>query len=287
MKKFLIILSLIILSYNAAFAAVYSDDRGLFGIKDSEGNITVTPQYNKLIVLGDSSYIVSKRNKFGLIDKNGNILIAIKYPTAERLLGKYLKIGKGSKFGLYNENGQELLPVEYSTIDILFGGMFLVSKNYKYGVVDSKGETLLEPKFDDIYMPKSNIMRIKYNGQWYEIENVTSESLELPKDVKEIKGNKDFAITEIIEHPAVTTGYSAVTLTDYFIKIFSSISPAHEETVDELMFSKGADAVGVVMKFSWIPKYPVFFAKNYYNNLRNPHNGPLSGIKSELRKKIQ
>lgn len=287
MKKFLIILSLIILFQNTVQAGVFSNDKGLFGIKDNDGNITVAAQYNKLIILGETSYIVSKRNKFGLIDKNGNVLVPIKYSTAERLLGRYLKIGKGSKFGLYNEDGQELLPVEYSTIDILFGGMFLVSKNYKYGVVDSKGTTLLETKFDDIYMPKSNIMRIKYNGQWYEIENVTSESLELPKNVQEIKGNKDFAITEIIEHPAVTTGYSVVTLTDYFIKIFSSISPAHEETVDELMFSKGADAVGVVMKFSWIPKYPVFFVKNYCHNLKNPNNGPLSGVKSELRKKIQ
>lgn len=288
MKKIILILSFILFAETSVFAAVtFSDENGGFGLKDDTGAVLIEPQYNKLIPLGDSSYIVMKRGKFGLVNSNNQVLVPIKYPNAERLLGRYLKIGTTSKYGLYNQEGKELLPVEYSTIDILFGGMFLTSKNYKYGVVDSNGVQILENKFDDIYMPKSNIMRIKYQGQWYEIEQIKGETLELPQNIRDIIGDKNFEISEIIEHPAATTGYSVVSAADYFIKIFSSISPSHEETVDALMFSKGADAITSIVKLSWIPKYPVYFVKNYYNNLKNPHNGPLSDVKSELRRKIQ
>ncbi len=62
--------------------------------------------------------------------------------------------------------------MEYSTIDILFGGMFLTCKDYKYGIIDYNGKVILNNVFDDIYMPEPNIMRLKYLGQWYEIEQV-------------------------------------------------------------------------------------------------------------------
>ncbi len=265
----------------------FTNEKGLWGLKDTGGNVVVEPQYKKLIGLGASSYIVQKRGKFGLIDKGGKILVPIKYSHTSRLLGKYLRIGNGSKYALYNEKGEELLPMEYSTIDILFGGMFLTCKKYKYGLIDYKGRVILDNLFDDIYMPQSNIMRLKYLGQWYEIEQVKAETLKLPEDMKNIKTNKNYIVTKLAEHPAVAVGYSAVTFTDYLLKIFSSISPAHEQTIDNLMLLQGADAVSIYLKLSWLPKYPFVFAKNYFNAVKNPNNGPLSGIKTNLMNKAE
>src|SRR5699024_3344724 len=108
-----------------------------------------------------------------------------------------LKIGRGSKYALYDEYGKEILPREYTSIDLLFGGMFLTCKDFKYGVVDMNGRTILENKFDDIYMPKPNVMRISYNGQWYEIEQVRGETFKLPQDIMDIKGNENFKISEL------------------------------------------------------------------------------------------
>jgi len=135
-------------------------------------------------------------------------------------------------------------------------------------------------------MPKPNIMRIEYNGQWYEIEQIAGGEIELPEDVKNIKENKNFKVTEFVKDPLTASGYSAVTFTDYFLKIFSSISPSHEETIDELMLSQGADTVNIFIKCTWLPKYPFTFAKKYYHNIRTPNNGPLSNVKSDLKKKL-
>ncbi len=294
MKKIFLVFIFILFLQCGAFAITeditvktFTNEKGLWGLKDSNGNTVVEPQYKKLIALGSSSYIVQKRGKFGLIDKNNNILVPAKYSHASRIFGKYLRIGNGSKYALYNEKGEELLKMEYSTIDILFGGMFLTCKNYKYGLIDSNGKVILDNLFDDIYMPQSNIMRIKYLGQWYEIEQVKADTFKLPDDMKNIKTNKNYVVTKLAENPTIAVGYSAVTFTDYLLKIFSSISPAHEQTIDNLMLLQGADAVSIYLKLSWIPKYPFVFAKNYYNTLKNPNNGPLSEVKANLMNKAE
>ncbi len=299
MKKFLILLSIIFLFQGCTLAVTETgsvsenvtvkifNEGKLFGLKDSYNNIIIEPVYKKMIRLGDSAFIVQKRNKFGLIDYNGNILVPIKYTHVDRVLGKYLKIGRGSKYALYDEYGKEILPREYTSIDLLFGGMFLTCKDFKYGVVDMNGRTILENKFDDIYMPKPNVMRISYNGQWYEIEQVRGETFKLPQDIMDIKGNENFKISELITKPGTATGYSVVTFTDYLLKLFSSISPAHEQTIDELMLSQGAETVSIFIKLTWLPKYPFTYARNYFNTLRTPNNGPLSDVKYELKRQLQ
>lgn len=266
---------------------VFSNNKNtLFGFKDKSGNIVVDAQYKKLIRLGTSSWIINKKNKYGIMDSSGNILVEPKFRHVDRMMLKYVKLGNENDYGVYDEKGEIILPNEYMTINMLFGGMFLIKKNYKYGVADRNGNIILKPIFDEIYMPKPNIMRIEYNGQWYEIEQIAGGEIELPEDVKNIKENKNFKVTEFVKDPLTASGYSAVTFTDYFLKIFSSISPSHEETIDELMLSQGADTVNIFIKCTWLPKYPFTFAKKYYHNIRTPNNGPLSNVKSDLKKKL-
>ena len=298
MKKIIFLLSFILLMNGITFAetlkgevsnssiTVYSENN-TFGLKDKEGNVIVSPQYKKLIRLGNSSWIVQKKGKYGLIDNNGDVLIKPRYRHVERVFGKYVKLGNERDFAIYNDKGKAVIPPEYSSINMLFGEMFLTCKNYKYGISDKNGKIILDNIFDDIYMPKPNVMRIQYNGEWYEIEQIASGDFTLPEDVKNIKENSDFKVTAFIKDPVAASGYSAVTFTDYLLKVFSSISPAHEETIDELMFSQGADTVSIFMKLSWIPKYPFTYIKKYYHNIRTPNNGPLVDVKNGLKQKMQ
>lgn len=261
---------------------VFSEDNK-FGIKDLNENIILEADYNKIIRLGNNSWIVQKGNKFGLVNCDGVYLIKPKYRHVERIFGKYVKLGNDNDFGLYNEFGEVIIPPEYSRIEILFGGMFMTCKDYKYGVMDSDGNKILPNKFDDIYMPQANIMRLQLNGKWYEVETANAETLVFPTDVEEIENIK---ITELITNPIAGAGYSAVSFADYIVKIFSSISPAYEDTIDELMLSKGADTVSIFMKATWLPKFPFTYAKMYYKNFRTPNNGPLSDVKDNLKQKI-
>ena len=261
---------------------VFSQDEK-FGLKDNANTLVADAVYNKIIRLGNTSWIVQKGNRFGLMDCDGAFILKPKYRHAERILGKYVKLGNDNDFGLYDEYGNPIISPEYSRIDILFGGMFLTCKNYKYGVVDSTGKVLLPNKFDDIYMPKASMMRLQLNGKWYEVETSDDKTLVFPDDIEEVESIK---ITELITNPIAGTGYSVVSFADYFVKIFSSISPAYEDTIDELMLSKGADTVSIFMKATWLPKFPFTYAKMYYKNLRTPNNGPLSDVKDNLKQKM-
>ena len=264
---------------------IYSEDNK-FGIKNDKQEVVVKPIYNKIIRLSDESFIVQKKNKFGIINKDGDILVPIKYRHVERVLGKYAKLGNYGDFGLYDGTGFAVIPPIYDSIDLLFGGMLLTYKDYKYGISDFNGKVILENIFDDIYMPKPNIMRIEYNGQWYEIEQVTSGTLKLPDDIRTVKTSSDFKVTNIVVNTGVVSGYSVLTFTDYIIKMISSISPAHEDTIDELMLSQGAETVSIFIKLTWLPRYPFSYARNYYKYIRNPNNGPLTSIRKKLLRKM-
>ncbi len=288
MKRFFTLTILTLLLTLPVFAdgvKVYSE-KNKFGLQDVQGNQITLPQYQKLIRLGDEGWIAQYKSKFGIINNDGKVLIPMKYRHVDRLTSRYVKLGNDNDFAVYDEFGNTIVKPEYSSVSMLFGGMFLTKKDYKYGIVDRNGKIILENKFDDIYMPKPNIMRIQYNGQWYEIEQIRNAEIELPEDIKTVKDDDNFKVTAFIKDPVAASGYSAVTFTDYFIKLFSSISPSHEDTIDELMLSKGADTVSILMKMTWLPKYPFTFAKKYYQNVRTPNNGPLTNVKYHLKQKI-
>ncbi len=301
MKRFVVILGFLLLTVNMSLAQEVTQPKisgrdlttfsqnERWGFKDKNGNIIVEPIYKKLIRLGDSSWIVqNKKNKFGLIDNCGNVIVPIKYNHADRMVTKFAKFGNTYDYGIYDEYGNTIVEPKFSKIDILYGKMFLTYKNYKYGIVGFDGKTILENEFDDIYMPKPNVMRIKYQGRWIELEQVNADTLTLPADAKHNLATKeDLDLRNIVVNTGVVSGYSVLTFSDYVIKLFSSISPAHEDTIDELMLSQGADTMNIFMKLTWLPKYPFVYARKYYENVRNPHNGPLTDIRDELKQQMK
>ena len=292
MKRVCILFFLLIIFQIECFAESYVfSDNNKFGLKTQAGEIIVSAKYKKLVRLGETAWIMQQGTKFGIISDDGKIIVEPKYNQAERVLGKFVKFSKGDKYGIFDEMGFDILPVEYSSIDLLYGGMFVTCKNYKYGITDLNGLIILDNIFDDIYMPDFHKLILVYGNQTYEIERPKGEGvngIDIPKELLSLHQSKDdISITELASSPFATTGYYGVTLTDYTLKLISSISPAYEQTIDELMYSKGADSVSILMKFSWIPKFPFVYAKRYYKSLIAPNNGPLNGVKTNLKSKIK
>lgn len=299
MKRILIIFLIFILSQNSFVKSeeVYTTDNltvyslnNYYGLKNKSDKVIVYAQYKKLIRLGENAWIIQKKNnKFGLIDCNGNFLVQPKYNNVERLFDKWVKLGNDKDYGIYDEYGNIIVPPEFSSIEPLFGGRFLTYKHYKYGIYNEKGKKLLDNEYDFIYAPNPKALRIQYRGNWYEIESISEEeAINLPKDVVRVKfDDKDYKVTELLIKTGVGAGYSVVTATDYILKIVSTISTAYEDTIDDLMFSKGAETISIFMKLSWVPKFPVVFAKKYYNNLIAPNSGPLSGVRNDLKKQME
>lgn len=267
---------------------VVFSEKNKFGIKDKQGNVLVKPDYKKIIRVGDTGWIIQKGSRFGLMDSTGSYLVEPKYRHVERVFGKFVKLGNDNDYGLYDETGKAVIPAQYSSIEPLFGQIFLTCKNYKYGVIDSNGKEILANDFEDIYMPDRKTLRIKFDGEWYQIEQLTPEDIKLPEGTDKITINDtELKITRLVTNTGVVSGYSALTVTDYMLKLISSISPAYEQTIDDLMFSQGAEGVSVFIKLSWLPRFPFTYAKKYYETYRNPNNGPLSEIRNDLKRQIK
>ncbi|MDD3237971.1 MAG: WG repeat-containing protein [Candidatus Gastranaerophilales bacterium] len=266
---------------------VYSE-KNKFGLEEKNGNKITPANYKKLIILGKNSYLCQKGNRFGIIDKEGKFLVPARFRHAERIFGQYAKLGNDGDYGLYNQFGEIIIKPEYSSIEPLFGKMYVTCKNYQYGIVSFDGQTILANRFDDIYMPNPSELRINYQGKWYELERVDKEAITLPVDLISSKNKQDeYTLTDLVENTGIISGYSVVSFTDYLLKIFSSISPAYEETIDELMFSQGAESVNIIIKASWLPRFPFTYAKMYYRNLKAPNSGPLSNIRTDLKRQIK
>jgi len=289
MKKIILILLLLILSsfsYAEDLTVTYASNNK-FGLMRNEEKITEA-SYNKLIRLGDTSWLFLKKGKYGIIDNDGNTLVEPIYSSAQRYIGHYAKLGRGGLYAIFDNFGNMVIDREYTSIDILYGRMFLVCKNYKYGLISFDGDILLAPVADDIYMPKPNILKILYDGNWYEIEHLGKDTMQIPSDIAELDiDSSDFKITTMVQNPVATAGYGVVSFSDYLIKVISSISPAYEKTIDELILEHGADTATILMKSSWLVKFPFVYSKNYYKILIAPNNGPLSDVKSNLKNKIK
>ena len=297
MKKIIILIFLIIFSFSS-FANAYttneikvyeSDNHKYYGLKISDDDIITKPEYRKLIRLGKTSWIFQKKNyKFGLMDCEGNYIVEPKYTHAERLFDKWVKLGNDKDYGLYDAEGKAIIPPEFSAIEPLFGKKFLTYKNYKYGIYSENGEELLPNKYDFIYMPTTKILRIKEGTTWYEIElSASDDSIVLPDIALKELEDDSLDLTKMVKNTGVGAGYGIITATDYTLKLFSAVSNAYEETIDELMLSKGVETISVLAKFSWLPKFPFVYVKKYYENYREPDNSPLSGIRNDLKEQMK
>ena len=192
-----------------------------FGLIRGE-EIVTEAIYNKLIRLGDTAWLFLKKGKYGIIDNDGNILVEPKFSSAQRFVGHYAKLGRAGLYGIYDNHGNLIVDREYTSIDILYGRMFLVCKNYKYGLISFDGDILLAPVADDIYMPKPNVLKILYDGEWIEIEHVGKETMQIPSDIAGLDlDDSDFKITTLVQNPVISASYGVVSVSDYFIKLFS------------------------------------------------------------------
>jgi len=292
MKSAVLILLTVFQFFAFSFAntEVYSNLKGdKFGLKSSDepDKIITEAKYKKLIKLGENGYLFMYKNKYGIISDNGEVLIEPKYTHAQRFVGKFANLGKNNKYGIFDGSGDVIIEPEYDSIKLLYGEMFLVYKKYKYGLISFDGDILMAPVADDIYMPKSNAIKIKYDGTWYEITQEKEGDLDLWQNITMADIMDDnLTVEKIVKNPVTSAGYGIVSTSDYMIKLFSSLSPAYEETIDELVLNNGADAVSILMKCSWLAKFPFVYTRNYINTFKTPNNGPLSEVKIILKNKI-
>lgn len=295
MKKSLLTLLLIICLCPLAFsneqpanntlqkATVYQV-KNKFGLKSGD-TILTEANYTKVIKLGENAWIVQYKNKYGVMNHKGEIIVPIKYRWADRIGSNLVKLGNDNDYGVYNDLGEVIILPDYSLIERISKDFFLTCQNYKYGLVDMSGNIVLENMFDSIFIPDEKTLVLQYQGEWFKLDILKKEDIGF--EIKKSQDDGANSIGEVMVKTGAISGYSVLTFTDYVLKLFSSLSPAYEATIDELMFAKGGDAVPVIMKFTWLPKMPFTYVKNYYKQIRKKESDVLSQPRYYLKRKYK
>ena len=83
---------------------------------DSEGNILLKPEFDKIKPLYDT-YVTKKAGKFGLVDFRGNTILTPDFDEIKKL-GEYILVKKDKKYGVFDAQGVQLSEINHKKIKL-------------------------------------------------------------------------------------------------------------------------------------------------------------------------
>ncbi len=126
------------------------EEDGLWGIKDSKGNILTKPKYPRMPQIR-GNYIFEDTSRVSYYDNKGNEVIIVKDKSAENIypfsdgLAKYKA---NSKYGYIDKTGTTVIKPQFVTAGNFNNGLAVVEyENRKYGIINKKGEYTVKPEF--------------------------------------------------------------------------------------------------------------------------------------------
>ncbi len=133
---------------------VFQDNNGKFGVKDSVGNIIVSPKYDWIEDFYEGFATVNiggtqkpeeyfKGGKWGFIDKTGREITPIKYDIASSFINGFAKVGQVGKYSFINKKGKEITNLIYDDTFYFFEDLASVKKDDTYSFIDTLGRTVL------------------------------------------------------------------------------------------------------------------------------------------------
>ncbi|WP_267403824.1 MULTISPECIES: WG repeat-containing protein [unclassified Chryseobacterium] len=163
----------------------YKNLKGRIGIVDWRGNILVPFEYDNLIKIEKTRFLLAQKGELlGVISEEGKVKIPLKYKVVYALydkfdeeyqLNKNLFIADGTVIDINNNvvigGYNSVVPVYYDH------NILIVSKNKKLGIIDINKNNLLPLEYDEIsnwveYGPEKKHF-IKKNGKYGLIDQYT------------------------------------------------------------------------------------------------------------------
>lgn len=165
--------------------SVFQDESGLYGLKDSEGEIMVAAKYEYLS--NDhgalNTYIAGMNGKYGLLSKDGREVLPLIYDGFQTSVDtggdigedadpSFYIIGKDGKVGLVDTyTGKITLPIEYDYVQgFVYGSRGRYTKARKEDIIyiiDRTGNIIVKDiESCWISNPDKKNIAIKRNGKW-------------------------------------------------------------------------------------------------------------------------
>ncbi|MCA5006003.1 WG repeat-containing protein [Sphingobacterium bovistauri] len=143
--------SLVVTNYELGMNrhAFYDEEKGLYGIKDSEENIITQPKYLSIQPYVNDFSIVSDENYLsGTIDLNGQVIIPIEFQSLYfSEVENCFTFSKNEKYGILDHKGNVIIPNQYDNVSFLKHGYAIVAINEKYGIINNDNKIVVYPTY--------------------------------------------------------------------------------------------------------------------------------------------
>lgn len=127
--------------YKNGVAIVVSN--GMYGLTNTNGNLILQPQYNKIWFASDNCLIVQHGTQYDFIDKNGEKIYPVKYDKIEPF-NDYLIYTFNGKNGIIDNSGNVITQPVFEESDINYsGGLVKVEADGWIGYKNTMNELII------------------------------------------------------------------------------------------------------------------------------------------------
>lgn len=158
--------------------AFYDDESGMYGVKTSDNEIIVEPQYTSIQPFQTDFAIVSNEDYLsGTIDIEGNVIIPLEFESLYfSEVDNCFTFAKSGKYGLLDNSGKIIIPNQYDHINFLKNGFAVIMIGDKYGIIDSNNKTIVNPSYEYISEHSSqNFIAVDYEKSTYSMYTIQGE----------------------------------------------------------------------------------------------------------------
>ncbi|MFV0472468.1 MAG: leucine-rich repeat domain-containing protein [Paludibacteraceae bacterium] len=127
-------------------------------------------EYQSLITIDSSLYLVEKNEKRGLLNGKGEEILPVIFDKIVRMANSVYLVKYGEEYGCYNESGLEIIPVIYNKIlknKYSESHPIVLDNKQQMGVYSLEGNVIVPVEYKSIFPINYNTYLVKNNkSQW-------------------------------------------------------------------------------------------------------------------------
>ena len=112
----------------------------VIGLLHSEPVFAERSGYTVITTFNNGYSLVIRGKKYGITDSENNIVLPIEYDRIDDEADGFLEVKKGEKYGFIDKEGNITIPVEYDMAYDFSEGLAPVKKAGKWGFIDKENE---------------------------------------------------------------------------------------------------------------------------------------------------
>ena len=167
-------------------------EREKYGLKDSNGNTLIPPNYSSIVYLVRNLLVVKNGYYFALFDIKGNPLTDFKYSNITCSEDGSIQATRNNKIGGLDDTGNEISNVKH------FNGGCLLSSFDTYSVINGEKEVIIPSGYSKIELLDNDGLFALWKGEKVAIGNCSNEKTELIYESVRAIGNQLFVVSRTI-----------------------------------------------------------------------------------------